>query len=415
MQRVRGKNIQAISAYPKWPLYTWFLFFVLSPFYVFGSGMPQPADWLVAILFLYIFLSGYIIVGKQYDKLVSTHLSFVIWVVIVNTLWSFLIDQSLEKRFPSYFHSLFYIFNFLAVRSYIVLAQQQGSKLILYTLYGVGFSLILQAGLSFSGGVVTSRDALFFNNPNQLGYYALLSGSILAYGARYIKIKLVFQVAAYFSFFYLTLVSSSKAAMAGALILVCLSVLNQGLLNFRQLFILVVAISMGFYFTTQNTVGTELFDYSIKRFDEIGASKDDTYEGRGYDRIVNDPEYMIVGAGEGGYYRFDTLLDAGEIHSSFGTIIFCYGIVGFLLFMRLLLLVFKGASVFELFYFIPVFAYSITHNGLRSTLFWVFLAVIFILNQHRIKIKNFNFAKTKRVIPNNNSSHVVKHPVKRPA
>jgi hypothetical protein len=231
---------------------------------------------------------------------------------------------------------------------------------------------------------VGTRNALFFNNPNQLGYYALISGSLFIYAVRYVRMPIYFQLISYFSFFFLTLLSSSKAALAGSLILITLAVLNQGLFSIRQFIVLAIAISIGGFFISQQELGSKLFNYSLNRFQTIGESKDDSYEGRGYDRIVNDPEYMILGAGEGGYNRFSTLLDAGEIHSSFGTIIFCYGIIGLTFFIRFLIAIFRRSTFFELMYFLPIFAYSITHQGLRDTLFWIFLGVVFLLNEQKL-------------------------------
>ncbi len=335
----------------------------------------------MAIVFIYIFFMGVKPSSGLQTDLIDKHRMFVIYVTIVNSLWFFFIDQSMEKRFPTFVHSFFYIFNFLVLRSILILSRSFRDKFLLYTIYGIGLGMILQVFLAFAMGSTGSRNSLFFNNPNQLGYYALLSGSLFVYAVKHVKVPTYFQLASYFSFFFLTLLSSSKAALAGSIILITLAVLNQGLFSIRQFFILGIAIVIGAYFVSQGELGSNLFNYSLKRFELIGQSKDDSYEGRGYDRILNDPDYMVLGAGEGGYQRFDTLLDAGEIHSSFGTLIFCYGIIGFVLFMRFLFAVFKGSSFFELLYFLPVFAYSITHNGLRDTLFWVFLGVVYLLNE----------------------------------
>jgi hypothetical protein len=369
---------------PIWLLYAWFMFFILNPFLLFGSGLPQPADWLMAIIFTFIILYGYRFQTINENRLINRHRLFVIYVTLVNTVWFFFIDQSHEKRFPTFLHSLFYIFNFLALRSVIALASNFKKEFLKFTIYGIGLSLIIQASLAFLLNYTGTRNALFFNNPNQLGYYALLSGSLYVYGIKHVKVPGIFQLATYFSFFFITLLSSSKAALAGSIILISLAILNQGLVNIRQFVVLTITIGLGAYFVLNENLGSELFSYSINRFEMIGQDSDDTYQGRGYDRILNDPEYLVLGAGEGGYYRFNSLLEAGEIHSSFGTILFCYGIVGFVLFFRFLFAVFKGSSFFELLYFLPVFAYSITHQGLRDTLFWVFLGIGFVLNKQKL-------------------------------
>jgi hypothetical protein len=346
--------------------------------------MPQPGDWIMALLFCYVFFKRWSVQGTVSKAVLSALKHFVILVVIISLLWVPFIDQSRETGVPSYFHPLFYIYNFLAFSISIILAQRFGNKFLLFTAYSIGASLIFQALLSGFTGATASRNALFFNNPNQLGYYALLAGSLMIYMVRSVKINSLFQIVAYFAFLYLTLLSASKAALAGAIILVVLAIFNQGFLSLKQFMVLLISILVGYYFINKDGLGVNLFTYAFERFETIGASADDSMEGRGYDRILNEPYYLLFGAGEGGYYRFNTLLKASEIHSSFGTIIFSYGILGLILFFRFLFKVLKGSSLFELLYFVPIFAYSITHQGLRDTLFWVFLGVVFILNQKKI-------------------------------
>jgi hypothetical protein len=97
---------------------------------------------------------------------------------------------------------------------------------------------------------------------------------------------------------------------------------------------------------------------------------------RGYDRIVNHPEFWFFGAGEGSFQRFESVL-GGEIHSSWGTIFFSYGLIGTLLFLLFFLNVFKYKKNF--FYFMPIFFYGLTHQGLRSTQFWILLFIFYEL------------------------------------
>jgi hypothetical protein len=358
-------------------LYGWVIYLVSFPFYVFESGMPQPADLFLALFIIIAFLNGYNFFNVKYLPAVALRY-FVLYVFIVNTTWAFFIDQSMEKRFPSYFHTLFYIFNYLVFIYCIYIYQRFGRLFLLYTAYGVGISMIVQTILAFFLGNFSGRESLFFNNPNQLGYYALLAGSIFVYLARTINMPVIFQIPSYLSFFYLCLLSSSKAAMAGASVLVLLPAINKGLLSFKQVLVLLSLVLIGNYFINETEVGNRLFSYAFNRFHTIGESKDDSVEGRGYDRMLNDPEYMILGAGEGGYYRFDTLLDTGEIHSSLGTILFCYGIIGFTYFTIFIVRIFNKLTFIDFIFFLPVLIYSVTHQGLRSTLFWVFLSVFYI-------------------------------------
>ena len=90
------------------------------------------------------------------------------------------------------------------------------------------------------------------------------------------------------------------------------------------------------------------------------------------------PEYLIFGAGEGIAYR---LLKKGdnfnELHSTWGTLLFSYGIAGFTSFMMMLAILFRSAPWRHLWYFLPIALYGLTHQGLRFSMLWVFFGLVF--------------------------------------
>lgn len=104
------------------------------------------------------------------------------------------------------------------------------------------------------------------------------------------------------------------------------------------------------------------------KFDSIG-------EERNYDRILAFPEYTLVGAGEGHLDRFYPY-DKNEIHSSLGNLLFAYGVPGIALFMALLYSVLRSSPPPIWFVVSGPIVYSLTHMGLRTTLFWIFLAIV---------------------------------------
>ena len=396
---------KAPTTVSNWPLYLWFLYPIFYPYYFFSSGLPQPSDVILVILIGVALASGWKLHSFDFITKRNSLKAFVAYVVVVNTIWFLFIDQSNEKPFPSIFHSAFYIYNFFVFVIALLLYERFRLKFVKFTAYSLGISLLVQAVWAVVTNAAVSRSPLFFNNPNQLGYYALLSGTILTLITSKFRINILFQIASYFSFLLLCLVSSSKAAMAGALLLIVLAFVNQGLLNFKQLVAIAVVVLIGNYFVMNIELGKGLFNYSANRFETIGESGDDSAEGRGYDRIINNPEYLFLGAGEGGYYRFETAIELHEIHSTFGTVLFSYGVIGFYLFMAFLIQIYKGGRLFNFFYSLPAFIYSITHQGLRSTLFWILLAIVCIMslefkNSIRAKANNkYRFAFHRNRVP----------------
>jgi hypothetical protein len=62
----------------------------------------------------------------------------------------------------------------------------------------------------------------------------------------------------------------------------------------------------------------------------IGRSDDDDIMQRGYIRLIQNPRYLAFGAGEGEFERLTQIADeqSKEFHSTLGTILMSYGLVG---------------------------------------------------------------------------------------
>jgi hypothetical protein len=114
-----------------------------------------------------------------------------------------------------------------------------------------------------------------------------------------------------------------------------------------------------------------------RRFQSFGEHDDDSVQGRGYDRIWLHPEYVFVGAGEGAPGRLTSHGRDQELHSTWGTLLFSYGITGFLLFLVMLAVIFYRAPWRHMLYFLPIALYGLTHQGLRFSMLWVFFGLVF--------------------------------------
>src|SRR5205823_5827535 len=77
----------------------------------------------------------------------------------------------------------------------------------------------------------------------------------------------------------------------------------------------------------------------------------------------------------GAYERFRSELYGSELHSTYGTLIFCYGIPGAGLFTLGLLMIGRSdprVAVFVL----PALVHGVGHHGLRFAFFWATLAFL---------------------------------------
>ncbi|HEY0190412.1 MAG TPA: hypothetical protein VGC42_04770, partial [Kofleriaceae bacterium] len=76
-----------------------------------------------------------------------------------------------------------------------------------------------------------------------------------------------------------------------------------------------------------------------------------------------------------------TMIGATEIHSSLGTIFFCYGIVGVVMFAVFLFRIAERSSLRMWILLLPTLSYTVAHQGLRSTLVWILFATFVCVKQ----------------------------------
>jgi len=173
---------------------------------------------------------------------------------------------------------------------------------------------------------------------------------------------------------YLTLISASKAALGAVGILVIVGMI----VRLRTMLIVGTLFGLSLVIANPMRDAVDRSMYRIETDESLGF-----WEERGYDRIWNNPEYLVYGSGEGGFKRFKetTLIGAHEIHSSVGTLFFCYGFTGAIIFGIFVIVALRGSEFRVWLLVMPAFAYGMTHQGLRSTLLWVLLATVIALRE----------------------------------
>lgn len=356
----------------------------LSPMYVYPSGQPQPTDYVfAAMVFLVYFHSIATSRALPLSKLPLCWVGLICWIVLHCLVSSLLLQSSEFYRVIA-----FWVYN-AAVSScflYLINCEDKGKAFIERAISlglmvsGVGVFLSLS-----EGGRVTG----FFNNPNQLAFYSLLGVcSMLMLDRMSFNIKpltimaLVSGVAGIFA-------ASSLAAIAGFLLVVlgCLiaNLHPKKLFRFMVLIVLFFAAASLFDDKILSGILENVYDRSLvagEKFDSIGKE-------RNYDRIFAFPEYVFLGAGEGHLERFYPY-DKLEIHSSFGNLLFAYGIPGIGLFLLLVFSLLRNAPLPVWLVVSGPMVYSLTHMGLRTTLFWIFLAIVWSeYGQEKTHVHNY--------------------------
>ena len=346
-----------------WPEYLWVFVILALSFNLFGAGKPQPGDFmLVGLICAPIVLVRFQMPTVIRRPVISLAV-FVVYVIACNFVW---VAMTSEWDFLK--ASAFYAFNFAVFLGYLVMLGERGDDWLRWTLYGFAATLVMLVLLSivFSDRVESGRLELFFVNPNQLAYHVLLCTTIVVVLApRYEVPRLVLYLLLLLAF-YVELRTYSRAGVLGIVLLAAIQIAHRPTL----VTLLVLPVFVLALYLDLQALDTDLWE---ARFDTVEQSTTDDYlTDRGLDRILDHPQYLIAGAGEGYFLRFHH--SKFEIHSSAANLIFSYGIIGttlFLVFLRWLSVT-LGLRLTLL--VIPALSYSLFHQGMRARPFWLLLS-----------------------------------------
>ncbi|NVB83276.1 MAG: hypothetical protein HOV81_33195, partial [Kofleriaceae bacterium] len=257
----------------------------------------------------------------------------------------------------------------------IVLYQRYGETFLRLTLYAINFTIGVQVLASFVYRT-GSRGSIFFNNPNQLGYFALLAACVIVLLHWRLRLNLIVTSVMLASCGYLSALSASRSALGGIALLLALLVFS----NPRVIIGVVVAAVLLLFVGGPVANAVDAAENRVRnRHSNAGF-----FEERGYDRIWEHQEYLVFGAGEGGLSRFDgDRKFRMEIHSSAGTVLFSYGIIGATLFLLFMWRLMRGAGWRLMIVLVPPISYAVAHQSLRFTLLWVLLAIFVVVKHER--------------------------------
>lgn len=340
------------------------LFVALLPIYIWPSGGFQPSTLFFSLVFV-------LNIRHSHFKIKANKalLAFIFYTILVNILMTIFAVDANSKGLSWIMVSSFYIYNALVFFIFRSSLRHIESK----KLKRIGLLLISLVPLMFlfSDFSQGSRQTLSFNNPNQLGHFSvcLMVGSAHFFRRATGLSKSLFLVSMILALM-ITYLSLSKAAIIVNFVIFAYILFSSNSKNFFKI-IVVILLIMPFGLSLVKDGVFERFKSSADK--QQGVSE---LEYRGYDRMYNHPEYMFFGAGEGAYDRFDTFIENHELHSTLGTLIFCYGLPGLSLFIRFIKKLVSGIDRSDLFMILMLFTFGLTHNGLRFTPFWICLALL---------------------------------------
>lgn len=292
---------------------------------------------------------------------------------------------------------LIYPYNFMVFLFVVWMFQKDMETAKIYTFYGLVASVIIQLSVTqfFDFGYRGYRGTAGFENPNQLAYWVLLTGSMIVFLRRG-EVLRVSDWCVLGILTYLQALALSKAGIIAFLVFLLLLFITPKISRMGYA-LGALAIICAIFYTMYDPerVGRiysniEPLQNVVARIEGIGTEADDTPEARGYYRIIEYPIYTLFGSGEGAFYRFNAEGYNRELHSGIATIIFSYGLFGAALFGSFLLLIIYRQPWYYVLLFAPVLMFGLPHQSFRFAHFWVFLGINYgiFLAQYRRDLKH---------------------------
>lgn len=371
--------------------------FVLSPFYLYASGLPQPGHILM-------FVASIAIIALNAHQCVDLAKRNKIGSVFVMLLLCINLVYALFYKDASFIvNSVYWLYGLMLFVAAIVVARDQNlakwaSRFILFKLFMV-VALYL---LGWGGYTFWPRYNYFFNGPNQLAYFAICSLLVFVAATR-AKLSASFYIA-YALTIFIVVSTGGRSAYLALLPLVILLLWLARKQIIHGIIILSITFSVNLIFeplclplyipgqhgnelsscqTIGNTNTRNVSSYTKDRIDTLSIENQELNNNsvvvqlmaRGYMRTIEYPKYLLYGAGQGKDERFGGVDGSVyEIHSSLLAVWFYYGFLGLILFLMFIWRVFDFKV--NLFFLLPLFVYGLFTYGLRAPYFWLAMAFL---------------------------------------
>lgn len=348
------------------------LYIVVFPFYFFERGNPQVAD-VFGVLIIVANIKNILLHIKS-NLFTKSLFIFVMYTILVNTAWMSILGEVLILK-----SSFYYVYSyFLLLAFYTNLKDKEFLKTFAYA---ITISLLIQFMLWPFIKNQGIRTMMFFKDPNQLSFWSFSMLIISYLVSRLARPKsIVLYTMLLLSTFFI-FISASKSGLFGCVIFWVYFLITTR----RQIYAFLILGSAVLFLLIAlekiNLSDFNLINNVVERVMEKKASGGDSgLEDRGYDRILKFPQYLLFGAGEGEYERFNYRI---ELHSTFFNILFSYGFIGLAIFAFALIAILRKSDFSVKLILLIIVLYTLAHMTLRSPLFWISLLLLFSLKQSK--------------------------------
>lgn len=374
------------------------MYVILKPYYMRKSGTIQVADLFIILAFILLIL----LKSKQKVKYVNIVklkplFLFVCSVLVINGIY-FLIYGTMDFLLSSFQ----YIFISIGVCVFYSILPYNNIIFNINKILKINIIIQLIIFLLGLGRYYTpTRYMGTFNDPNQFGFYILLTFMITIVIDKIENRKNKFNLVLLIIVTFLIIKSSSTGMILGLGVYIILSSLynlkyiakyiNQHrriILGISMTTLLVLSFIGGLYIIDENVkikINTKIekllnsaiverIKEKVQKFEK--DTEDITFlEDRCLDKIVYYPEYLLFGAGQGYYDRFENVKSNNEIHSTLPSILFCYGIVPFGILIYWIWMNLKKLKFNQYIPYIAILIESFTLLNQRQLLLWFMIII----------------------------------------
>lgn len=347
-------------------------------FYTFESGKPQLSHILLTLFFIASFFVKPTnklpyIDTKRWKQAKQTFTIYTFLTLIINGVY-FFITQSTSFLTSSIFN-VYNLLVFISVSGFLI---KKPLMLKQFVVIPAIFSLLFLVAFHSTGlgrYDFYPRYNGFFNDPNQMAFWALCTFSMIALSTK----NKVYILITFLLTLWICVISMSRSALLGlsSIILgVTLSTISGALKKpiyiASIIFLFLIIGSFGIISIEKLSENRFITSY-INRAEDTNISAQ--MDIRGYSLPKKYPENFLIGSGQGDMGRFQM---EGEIHSTWIGVPFYYGLAGLALFLSLIFIVQKSLSFRQKLIFLGPMLYSFSTYGARTPIFYIFLAVVFV-------------------------------------
>jgi len=359
--------------------YLVFLMTASFPLYIFGNGSIQPSHALAIVAMIYCLAYNRLTFGVAESILIAL-ITLMLFTEVVYVHDILGINPILTIAFT--------VFTLLFVATFrkVLLSRHIEVFYGIFVSQLVAWIGLLIYGFSFTGSEAT-RALGFFNNPNQLGYFAVLSFSI----AVLIRMLVVVDKRIYIFIILCSIIFAILSLSKAAMISLAVGLLLLAYSHSPSKFVLLIFPALPILIGSLSLPIMEKLNFVI-RLSNIGQANDDSLSARGtfilFQESKNAFDYIFGIGVDRAFIAADH-----EIHSTFFSFLSYYGILGFSLYSSFFGYVAYQLSKIVSFKYVlviltPPLLYGLTHNGSRA-LFYMLLISLILASANQ-KFKNIN-------------------------